>query len=50
MEMSKRKPLTEESFLSINGVGESKLEKYGEIFLSIIREHNDENIDNNNDV
>jgi len=48
MEMSKRKPLTEESFLSINGVGESKLEKYGEIFLSMIREYNDENKMENN--
>jgi len=37
MEMAARKPLTEESFLSINGVGETKLEKYGEIFINIIR-------------
>ena len=37
--MAKYKPLTEEELLSLNGVGEAKLEKYGEIFLVIIREH-----------
>ena len=37
--MAKHKPVTEEGFLSLNGIGEAKLEKYGEIFLRIIREH-----------
>ncbi len=38
-EMAKYKPLTEEEFLRLNGVGEAKLKKYGEIFLSIIKEY-----------
>jgi ATP-dependent DNA helicase RecQ len=37
MEMASRKPLTEESLLSISGVGEAKLKKYGAAFLEIIR-------------
>jgi len=37
--MAKQKPLTEEGFLSLNGIGNAKLEKYGAIFLGIIREH-----------
>ena len=39
IDMAARKPLTEESFLLISGVGEAKLEKYGEIFINIIRDH-----------
>lgn len=38
-EMSRIRPVTEEAFLSINGVGQMKLEKYGEAFLSDIREY-----------
>jgi ATP-dependent DNA helicase RecQ len=38
MEMASRKPLTEEGLLSISGVGEAKLKKYGAVFLEIIRE------------
>ncbi len=37
--MAKFKPKTEADFLSLNGVGEAKLEKYGNIFLDIIRQY-----------
>ena len=36
-EMAKKLPIDEKSFLKINGVGEVKLEKYGEIFLEKLR-------------
>lgn len=36
-DMCARKPLTEEEFLEVNGVGANKLEKYGEAFLEAIR-------------
>ena len=39
MDMVHYRPLTEQQFLSISGVGQSKLEKYGEAFLQVIREH-----------
>ena len=38
-EMATYQPITEESMLSISGVGEKKHETYGTIFLDIIREH-----------
>lgn len=38
-EMSTNKPVTEEDFFSVSGVGEAKFEKYGQIFLKIIKEH-----------
>lgn len=38
-EMSQYKPLKENELLRINGVGAAKLEKYGEVFLDIIQEH-----------
>ncbi|MCB9811078.1 ATP-dependent DNA helicase RecQ [Candidatus Nomurabacteria bacterium] len=38
-EMSLHKPTTDEAFLKINGVGDKKLKKFGEIFMSAIREH-----------
>ena len=38
-EMASRLPQTEEAFLDISGVGPSKLEKYGDAFLQIIRRH-----------
>ncbi|MDP8299199.1 MAG: ATP-dependent DNA helicase RecQ [Candidatus Tantalella remota] len=41
MEMAARKPLTAESFLSISGVGEAKLKKYGEMFINIIKDYVD---------
>lgn len=39
MEMVESLPQNEEDFLEISGVGHSKLEKYGEIFLQILKEH-----------
>ena len=36
-EMTKKLPIDEESFLKVNGVGEVKLEKYGEIFLEKLK-------------
>ena len=39
MDMVHYRPLTEQQFLTISGVGQSKLEKYGTSFLQVIREH-----------
>ncbi len=39
MEMVHYRPLNEAQLLTINGVGQSKLEKYGAAFLQVIREH-----------
>jgi ATP-dependent DNA helicase RecQ len=39
MDMVHYRPLTEQQFLAISGVGQSKLEKYGDAFLQVIREH-----------
>lgn len=45
-EMSTRMPLTKEQLLDISGVGEKKVEKYGESFIEKIKEYVDEkNID-----
>lgn len=45
-DMSTRYPVTEEQFLDISGVGESKLEKYGQAFISEIKQYvQDKNID-----
>jgi len=38
-EMLERQPANHEQFLRINGVGESKLEKYGDAFLEVISDH-----------
>ena len=38
-EMMERQPANHEQFLKLNGVGESKLEKYADDFLSVISEH-----------
>ena len=35
--MAVHRPQTDESFLQLGGVGERKLEKYGEIFMAEIR-------------
>ncbi|MEE4161029.1 MAG: RQC domain-containing protein, partial [Woeseiaceae bacterium] len=35
-EMAEHRPRTEDELLSINGVGESKLERYGKAFLEVI--------------
>ena len=39
MQMSASKPLDAEALLAVNGVGETKLERYGEAFLELIRAH-----------
>jgi ATP-dependent DNA helicase RecQ len=33
------RPLDEDALLGISGVGQSKLERHGEDFLAVIREH-----------
>jgi ATP-dependent DNA helicase RecQ len=38
-DMCRKQPLTETAFLSVSGVGEVKLKKYGEAFIRIIGEH-----------
>ncbi|VAW52639.1 ATP-dependent DNA helicase RecQ [hydrothermal vent metagenome] len=38
-EMMQRQPENNEQLLRINGVGENKLEKYGDAFLKVINEH-----------
>lgn len=38
-DMAKKKPLTEEEFLSVSGVGDAKLTRYGEVFLKAISEY-----------
>jgi len=38
-EMSIERPTSDEAFLNINGVGEKKLAKFSELFMSSIREH-----------
>lgn len=39
MEMVHYRPLNEAQLLTINGVGQSKLEKYGAAFLQVIKEY-----------
>lgn len=39
IDMSAKFPQSEDEFLTINGVGESKLEQYGERFLAVIKEY-----------
>lgn len=38
-EMAAHKPQTNEDFLNINGVGEKKLHRFGEIFMNAIRQY-----------
>ena len=38
-DMCRKMPMTDDEFLSVSGVGANKLEKYGEVFLSLIREY-----------
>ena len=38
-DMVRVKPITDDQFLAINGVGESKLKQYGERFMAAIREN-----------
>ena len=37
--MASKLPKTDEDFLNINGVGDKKLVKFGELFMGAIREH-----------
>ncbi|MCK5917083.1 MAG: DNA helicase RecQ [Cocleimonas sp.] len=39
VEIARKRPQSESSFLAINGVGESKLEHYGEEFIAIVKEY-----------
>lgn len=39
IEMAKQRPQSDDSFRYINGVGEMKLEKYGNTFMDVIREY-----------
>ncbi|RLU03849.1 MAG: DNA helicase RecQ [Ketobacter sp.] len=38
-EMVQQRPMTERTFLKLSGVGDSKLERFGEAFLDVIRNH-----------
>ncbi|MDR0464061.1 MAG: DNA helicase RecQ [Treponema sp.] len=38
-DMSRKKPVSLDQFLAVNGVGNKKLERYGEAFTGIIREY-----------
>jgi ATP-dependent DNA helicase RecQ len=38
-DMCRRRPVTKEAFLEVSGVGAAKLEKYGDAFTQLIREH-----------
>ncbi len=50
-EMMERRPENHEQLLRINGVGESKLKKYGEAFLKVLNDHiNNETHDNTDTV
>jgi len=40
LETSEKKPPSYEDMRNISGVGESKLAKFGEAFMNVIREHN----------
>lgn len=42
-EISSRYPVTSQQMLDISGVGELKLEKYGDVFLNVIREYVEKN-------
>ena len=45
IDMANKKPLTENEFLEINGVGKSKLEEYFEKFSKLIRQYTTEQND-----
>jgi ATP-dependent DNA helicase RecQ len=38
-DMCRKRPATQTAFLGVNGVGEAKLQKYGEAFIRLIGEH-----------
>jgi len=39
LEMARDQPTSPQSLLAVNGVGQTKLDRYGEQFLGVIREH-----------
>ena len=48
IEMAKQRPQSDDTFRFINGVGEMKLERYGEKFMAVISEHPLPEVLNNN--
>ena len=42
-DMAARMPMTEEEFLEVNGVGQAKLERYGEAFMEEIKSYTMQN-------
>jgi ATP-dependent DNA helicase RecQ len=50
MEMMERQPETQQQFLQLSGVGESKLEKYADAFLKTISEHSNNTIETVSDT
>ena len=38
-DMCRKLPVTDEEFLTVNGVGETKLRLYGELFIAVIKEY-----------
>jgi len=48
IEMARKRPHTDETFKFINGVGDMKLERYGEQFMDVIREYPLPELLNNN--
>ena len=49
-EMMERQPQDKKQLLAINGVGESKLEKYGDAFLAVINQHRDRAVNGTSDT
>ncbi|WP_212391249.1 DNA helicase RecQ [Sporosarcina beigongshangi] len=43
-DMAARMPITEEDFLAVNGVGQAKLERYGEAFMNEIKLYTMQNV------
>jgi ATP-dependent DNA helicase RecQ len=42
-DMCRKMPLTLEQFLTVSGVGKVKMEKYGAVFISLLKEHQSQN-------
>jgi ATP-dependent DNA helicase RecQ len=42
-DMCRKMPLTLEQFLTVSGVGKVKMEKYGEVFISLLKEYRSQN-------
>ena len=39
VEMAQRKPTSEAELLAVSGVGLAKLERYGDVFLAVVRKY-----------